>query len=174
MVSQCDLITLPLQAMSTAAWLTLPISTLNLYLSQRFPFSLGVLLDFGLGFLGAMGLLSYGYGYLKQHQVKICSVSLKLSRDLDNLMIWWQVRRYSWPRLLLVVPEIVLSTALSIVVENCAVFAMWFGRWDQVGRLLNNLNLVLCELANGFHLSILITRLNPDGLIWTSKLFLQE
>merc|ERR1712154_99344 len=86
-------------------WLTLPISTLNLYLSQRFPFSLGV----GLGFLGAMGLLSYGYGYLKQHQV----------------------RRYSWPRLLLVVPEIVLSTALSIVVENCAVFAMWFGRWDQ-------------------------------------------
>ena len=45
-----------------------------------------------------------------------------------------QVRRYSWPRLLLVVPEIVLSTALSIVVENCAVFAMWFGRWDQVGE----------------------------------------
>ena len=42
-----------------------------------------------------------------------------------------QVRRYSWPRLLLVVPEIVLSTMLSIVVENCAVFAMWFGRWDQ-------------------------------------------
>ena len=57
------------------------------------------------------------------------------------------MRRYSWPRLLLVVPEIVLSTALSIVVENCAVFAMWFGRWDQVGRLLNNLNLVLCEFA---------------------------
>ena len=68
------------------------------------------MLDFGLGFLGATGLLSYGYGYLKQHQV----------------------RRYSWPRLLLVAPEIVLSTALSIVVENCAVFAMWFGRWDQV------------------------------------------
>ena len=66
-----------------------------------------------------------------------------------------QVRRYSWPRLLLVVPEIVLSTALSIVVENCAVFAMWFGRWDQVGRL----DLVLCDLANGFQLSILNTRL---------------
>ena len=88
MESHCDLITLPLQAMSTAAWLTLPISTLNLYLSQRFPFSLGVLLDFGLGFLGAMGLLSYGYGYLKQHQVKIrSSVSLKLLRELDKLMI---------------------------------------------------------------------------------------
>ena len=55
-------------AMSTAAWLTLPISTLNLYLSQQFPFSLGIVLDFGLGFLGAMGLFSYGYGYLKQHQ----------------------------------------------------------------------------------------------------------
>ena len=59
--------------MSTGAWLTLPISTLNLYLSQRFPFSLGVALDFGLGFLGAMGLLSYGYGYLKQHQVLMMS-----------------------------------------------------------------------------------------------------
>ena len=58
-----------------------------------------------------------------------------------------QVRRYSWPRLLLVVPEIVLSTALSIVVENCAVFAMWFGRWDQVGRLLN---LALGNHANRF------------------------
>ena len=46
-------------AMSTAAWLTLPISTLNLYLSQQFPFSLGIVLDFGLGFLGAMGLFSY-------------------------------------------------------------------------------------------------------------------
>ena len=113
-----------LLAMSTAAWLTLPVSTLNLYLSQRFPFSLGVALDFGLGFLGATGLLSYGYGYLKQHQV----------------------RRYSWPRLLLVVPEIVLSTALSIVVENCAVFAMWFGRWDQVNGYLPRYT--LCNTLN--------------------------
>ena len=66
------------------------------------------------------------------------------------------MRRYSWPRLLLVVPEIVLSTALSIVVENCAVFAMWFGRWDQVGGRI--LNWVLCDLANGFHLSISNTK----------------
>jgi hypothetical protein len=30
---------------------------------------------------------------------------------------------------LLVIPEIVLSSALSIVVENCAVCTMWFGDW---------------------------------------------
>ena len=135
--------------MSTAAWLTLPISTLNLYLSQRFPFTLGVALDFGLGFLGAMGLLSYGYGYLKQHQVRKSFVIMNLSRDLYILM--WQVRRYSWPRLMLVVPEIVLSTALSIVVENCAVFAMWFGRWDQVTLVLS---MALGNHANRFQFTL--------------------
>ena len=37
--------------------------------------------------------------------------------------------RYSWLRLALVLPEIVLSSVLSIVVENLAVCSMWFGDW---------------------------------------------
>lgn len=39
------------------------------------------------------------------------------------------VCRYSWPRLAFAVPEIVLSSLLSIVVENLAVCTMWFGDW---------------------------------------------
>ena len=37
--------------------------------------------------------------------------------------------RYSWFRLLLIIPEIILSSALSIIVENWAVCTMWFGDW---------------------------------------------
>ncbi len=98
-----------LLAISLASWLTLPFTTLNLALSQMFPFSMGTLLDCGLAFLGAMGLLSYGYGYVKQHHI----------------------RRFSWVRLLFIVPEIVVSSTLSIVVENLAVCTMYFGDWYE-------------------------------------------
>lgn len=37
--------------------------------------------------------------------------------------------RYSWARLVFAVPEIVLSSVLSICVENLAVFTIWFGDW---------------------------------------------
>jgi egghead protein (zeste-white 4 protein) len=59
-----------LLAMSLSAWLTLPLSTLNIVLSQAFPFTLGFALDFGLALLGAMGLLCYGFGYVKQHHIR--------------------------------------------------------------------------------------------------------
>lgn len=41
----------------------------------------------------------------------------------------WVFFRYSWFRLLLAIPEIIVSSTLSIVVENMAVFTMWFGDW---------------------------------------------
>lgn len=37
--------------------------------------------------------------------------------------------RYSWARLMLAVPEIIISSVLSILVENFAVYMMWFGDW---------------------------------------------
>ena len=96
-------------AISLASWLTLPITTANFVLAQMFPFSMGPLWDFGLGYLGAMGLLSYGYGYVKQHPI----------------------RRYSWLRMLFIIPELVLSTTLSIIVENTAVCTLYFGDWYE-------------------------------------------
>ncbi len=51
-----------------------------------------------------------------------------------NILYWtfWQLDhffRYSWLRLLIIIPEIVLSSLLSICVENVAVCTMWFGDW---------------------------------------------
>lgn len=37
--------------------------------------------------------------------------------------------RYSWLRLLFVLPEIILATLLSICAENFAVLTMWVGDW---------------------------------------------
>eukprot|EP00095_Tigriopus_kingsejongensis_P005579 maker-scaffold12_size759060-snap-gene-5.17 protein:Tk05579 transcript:maker-scaffold12_size759060-snap-gene-5.17-mRNA-1 annotation:"GG12939" len=97
-----------LLAMSLGSWLTLPLSTIaNLLLVPLYPFSLGLLADFTMGFVGAMGLFMYAFGYIRQHPIK----------------------RYSWLRLLLVVPEIVFSSLVSIIVENCAVCTMWIGDW---------------------------------------------
>ncbi len=59
-----------LLAVSLASWLTLPLTTLNLVLSQKFPLSVSPLADFVLGVLGATALFMYGYGYVKQHPVK--------------------------------------------------------------------------------------------------------
>ncbi|TRY73453.1 hypothetical protein TCAL_07901 [Tigriopus californicus] len=97
-----------LLAMSLVSWLTLPLSTLaNLVLVNYYPFSMGVVLDFLLGLVGAIGFFMYGFGYVRQHPIQ----------------------RYSWIRLLLVVPEIVISSGVSIIAENCAVCTMWVGDW---------------------------------------------
>ena len=96
-----------LLSMSLFAWLTLPLSTLNVFLAPRFPFSLGILLDFGLSFLGSVALAMYTCGYIRQ----------------------FPIHRFSWPRSLLVFPQIVVSSTFSIIVENLAVCTMWFGDW---------------------------------------------
>ncbi len=72
MVVQSEAISWPTKgflAISLMCWLSLPLVTLNLFLSQAYPMSLGPLADFGLGFLGAMGLFMYGFGYIKQHPI---------------------------------------------------------------------------------------------------------
>ena len=59
-----------LLALSLASWLTLPLTTMNLIFSQAFPFSLGIVMDLAMSTLGAVGLLMYGYGYIKQFPVQ--------------------------------------------------------------------------------------------------------
>ena len=59
-----------LLSLSLASWLTLPLTTLNLFLSPLFPMSLGVVPDVIMTYVGAMGLLMYGYGYMKQFPVQ--------------------------------------------------------------------------------------------------------
>jgi len=105
--SRISLRTKFLLGVSLASWLTLPLATANLVLTKAFPFSLGKAADLVLGWLGAMGLLAYGYGYIKQHQM----------------------RRYSFVRKLVAIPEIIVASLVSIVVENLAVCSMWFGDW---------------------------------------------
>jgi len=96
-----------LLAASLFAWLSLPVGVLNLWLTQAYPFSMGMAFDFAMGLMGALGLAQYAIGFIKQHPI----------------------HRYSWPRLILVAFEIVVSSSLSIVVENLAVCTMWFGDW---------------------------------------------
>ena len=59
-----------LLSLSLASWLTLPLTTMNLVLSQVFPFSLGFAMDVGMALLGAVGLLMYFYGYMKQFPIQ--------------------------------------------------------------------------------------------------------
>ena len=37
--------------------------------------------------------------------------------------------RSSWSRILLIVPEILIASTVSVVLENIAVITMWFGNW---------------------------------------------
>lgn len=110
LVCRSPLIPLPpklLLSISLASWLTLPLTTSNLFLAKLFPMSISPLLDFLLAFIGAMGLYMYMFGYVKQ----------------------FSVHRYSWWRRLLSVLEIATASVLSILVENCAVLSMWGGDW---------------------------------------------
>ena len=59
--------------------------------------------------MGAMALYLYGFGYVKQHPL----------------------RRYTYLRLLVVIPEILLASITSILCENIAVITMWFGNWYE-------------------------------------------
>ena len=58
-----------LLSLSLAAWLTIPLSTSNLFLSKLFPMSLGPTLDLIVCFIGAMGLYMYIFGYIKQFNI---------------------------------------------------------------------------------------------------------
>ena len=95
--------------LSILAWITVPLSTSNVLLAKIFPLQLPWILDVFVGFMGAMALYLYGFGYVKQHPLK----------------------RYSHLKLLLVIPEIFLASISSIVCENIAVITMWFGNWYE-------------------------------------------
>ena len=69
--------------------------------------SISPFVDLSLAFIGGMGLYMYIFGYVRQ----------------------FNVHRFSWPRTLASVVEIMLASTLSILVENCAVLSMWGGDW---------------------------------------------
>ncbi len=51
---------------------------------------------------------------------------------LLNFFDDWDVSfdcRFSWLRLMFAVPEIIVASTLSLVMENVAVCSMWFGEW---------------------------------------------
>jgi len=94
-------------SISLAAWLTMPLTTLNVFLSKAYPMSVSPSIDFLLSFIGAMGLYMYMFGYVKQ----------------------FNLHRFSKVRTLFSILEIILASTLSIIVENCAVICMWGGDW---------------------------------------------
>jgi len=110
MVCRSELIPLKskfILSISLAAWLTMPLSTLNVFLSKAYPMSVSPSIDFLLSFIGAMGLYMYMFGYVKQ----------------------FNLHRFSKVRTLFSILEIILASTLSIIVENCAVIFMWGGDW---------------------------------------------
>eukprot|EP00088_Acartia_fossae_P068071 TRINITY_DN8564_c0_g2_i2.p1 TRINITY_DN8564_c0_g2~~TRINITY_DN8564_c0_g2_i2.p1 ORF type:complete len:472 (+),score=66.19 TRINITY_DN8564_c0_g2_i2:49-1464(+) len=94
-------------SISLASWLTMPLTTSNVFLSQMYPMSISPTVDFLLSFIGGMGLYMYIFGYIKQ----------------------FPIHRYSWIRSVFSVLEIIIASTLSIVVENLAVISMWGGDW---------------------------------------------
>ena len=64
-----SLSTKALLGISLASWLTVPLSTANVFLVSAFPFSMGALIDAALGFVGSVPLFMYAFGYFKQHHV---------------------------------------------------------------------------------------------------------
>ena len=95
--------------LSILAWITVPLATSNLFLGKIYPISLPFGLDWAISFNGGMALYLYAFGFVKQHNL----------------------RRFAWIRLLLVLPEIILASIVSIVCEHVAVFTMWYGNWYE-------------------------------------------
>merc|ERR1719510_540244 len=83
-------------SISLASWLTMPLTTSNIVLSKIWPMSISPFVDLSLAFIGGMGLYMYIFGYVRQ----------------------FNVHRFSWPRTLASVVEIMLASTLSILVEN--------------------------------------------------------
>ncbi|XP_023334273.1 beta-1,4-mannosyltransferase egh [Eurytemora carolleeae] len=90
-----------------ASWLTMPLTTSNVVLTQIYPMSVSPTIDFLLSLIGGVPLYMYMFGYIKQ----------------------FPIHRYSWFRSVLSVIEIALASVLSIIVENLAVICMWGGDW---------------------------------------------
>ena len=95
--------------MSIYAWITVPLATSNVVLTKYFPLQLPWIFDVMIGFMGAMPLYLYIFGYVLQHPL----------------------RRYSYLKLILVIPEIILASITSLILENVAVILMWFGNWYE-------------------------------------------
>jgi len=94
-------------SISLTSWLTMPLTTSNLFLSKLYPMSISPSVDFTMSFIGGSALYMYIFGYIKQ----------------------FPIHRYSWLKTILSVAEIALASTLSIVVENLAVVSMWGGDW---------------------------------------------
>ena len=94
---------------SIIAWLTVPLSTCNAVLVKMYPMKLWFVIDWMITFTGAMALYFYALGYVLQHRY---------------------IRRNFW-RKILMVPEILVASTVSIICENVAVITLWFGSWSH-------------------------------------------
>ena len=90
-------------ALSIIAWITVPISTSNVFFGKYYPMKLWTIVDFLVNFTGGMALYLYAFGFVKQHNI----------------------RRFSFLRILFVIPEIIIASIVSIICEHIAVFWMW-------------------------------------------------
>lgn len=96
-------------ALSIIAWITIPFATSNVFLGKIYPMKLWSIVDFSINFTGGMALYLYAFGFVKQHNI----------------------RRFSFLRLLFVIPELILASIVSIICEHIAVMTMWFGNWYE-------------------------------------------
>jgi len=88
-------------------WLCLPFCTSTILIQAIFPFNIPLLLDFVQTWLGASAMYMYLVGYIRQ----------------------FPIHRSSWARILFIMPEILIASTVSVVLENIAVLTMWFGNW---------------------------------------------
>ena len=86
-----------------------PLLQTSLFLGKIYPMKLWSIVDFSINFTGGMALYLYAFGFVKQHNI----------------------RRFSFLRLLFVIPELILASIVSIICEHIAVMTMWFGNWYE-------------------------------------------
>lgn len=89
------------------AWLCLPFCTSTILVQFLYPFNIPLYLDCLQTWLGASATYLYVIGYIRQ----------------------FPIHRSSWLRILIMMPEIIIASTVSVVLENIAVITMWFGNW---------------------------------------------
>lgn len=89
------------------AWLCLPFCTSTILVQAFFPFNIPLYLDYLQTWLGASATYLYLIGYIRQ----------------------FPIHRSSWLRIIFILPEILIASTVSVVLENIAVITMWFGNW---------------------------------------------
>ncbi|KAI1731818.1 glycosyl transferase family group 2 domain-containing protein [Ditylenchus destructor] len=97
-------------ASSLYAWVTMPLTTMQLFICPLFPLPKCLLFDLLVGFVGAVNLYMYVYGVIKSFSAKY--------------------RKNSW-RLLFYTAGALITIPFNIWIENVAVLLGMFGRKDE-------------------------------------------